>query len=962
MFRRVIVMVCALALVGAAVSMAATNGRIKAIVTDNEGTALPGVTVTISSEVLIGGPQVGVTNENGEANFAFLAPGMYHIRTDLSGFASAEADSKVSLDRTTTFRAQMVLSQFADEIEVVADTPVIDTTQVDTGQVFDQEYLQNAAIGMGGRDYLSIVGQAAGVAGGANKNVYGSGASENLYLIDGMNTTDPLTSTFGTNFNYDAIQEISFLTGGFEAEYGQATGGIINLVTKSGGNELSGSLDFRYRDDGFNESGDHYDPDDYTSSTRNISATIGGPIIRDKIWFFVSVENALSERTPQALADDAFGNNEPFGTRVRTYDGWNYIGKITWQLADSHRLIFKYSGDPADIDNADYDPYTSPEAGRFQSQGGEIIQAELNSVLSDSILLTLQAGINRQELDSYPMSGDLNTPGEINADTGILFANRTNAQYSERDRDQAKATLTWFVDDLLGSHEFKGGIEYQKMNSSFTSFTPGGYYMQHLDNVLRGGSWYDGNGDGFVDYTLYANHPAETARDATTAEGDFWSYYIQDAWRPMPNLTVKPGVRMDTIKYTNMVGQTVADLDKLQPRIGVAWDVKSDGKHVIRANWGRFMHPGSLVLADTVSGAPHGTAMYVGFDYWCSQGYCDPDFLEGNFGSPFVHTGSDGYEHNYYPYQIYGLYPFETIDTLGVGNLVPAYNDQLILGYETEIYDRTSIEFTYVSKKSRDFFEDTCNNNTWAWDGSEVPSLDDPSTWTDEDNCPGYVYANIQGLKRDYRAYVLRFESRARDWFHVNANYTWSKSEGNYATEAYNSYATAGWDYYPTNFYNHYGFMGDHRRHRVKINGYFLLPKDWTIGVDAYWSSAPALTLTEDCERMLNATADDIQRLADMGVDFYEVVQYCQTEYSGTLFLEPRGSRRGKNNYGVDLQVSKGFNFGRTHLELIGTIINVFGWERATGYVTGALGPQDFGTVTSWQQPRRYELGVRLEF
>ena len=99
-----------------------------------------------------------------------------------------------------------------------------------------------------------------------------------------------MTGTFGTNFNYDAIQEMNFQTGGFEAEFGQATGGIVNLVTKSGGNEFSGSFDIRYRNEQMTENGDHYDRDAQDSLYQSISATLGGPILRDKLWFFASVE------------------------------------------------------------------------------------------------------------------------------------------------------------------------------------------------------------------------------------------------------------------------------------------------------------------------------------------------------------------------------------------------------------------------------------------------------------------------------------------------------------------------------------------------------------------------------------------------------------------------------------------------------------------------------------------------
>ena len=166
MMRRFTVLVCALALLTAGVASAqVTTGRLTGQITDNQNKALPGVTVTISSDKLISGTQTAVTGADGNFAFNLLPPGMYNISTSLPGFTPAELQARVNLSRTTEVRIQMVLSEFAEEIQVVAEAPVVDTSQVDTGQVFDETYLQNAAIGMGGRDYLSIIGQAAGVAG-----------------------------------------------------------------------------------------------------------------------------------------------------------------------------------------------------------------------------------------------------------------------------------------------------------------------------------------------------------------------------------------------------------------------------------------------------------------------------------------------------------------------------------------------------------------------------------------------------------------------------------------------------------------------------------------------------------------------------------------------------------------------------------------------------------------------------
>ena len=191
MVRRVLVSLCLVALVASAVGYAATTGRMNGTVQDNDGLPLPGVTVQIASDNLIGGAQVAITGGNGSFSFAALPVGMYTVEASLVGFQGATGQVRVNLDSTASVAFTLVPEQFGGEIEVVASVPVVDTAQVNTQQVFDQDFLQNAAIGATGRSYQSVVGQAAGVGGGSNPNVFGGVLSDNNYLIDGVSTHRP---------------------------------------------------------------------------------------------------------------------------------------------------------------------------------------------------------------------------------------------------------------------------------------------------------------------------------------------------------------------------------------------------------------------------------------------------------------------------------------------------------------------------------------------------------------------------------------------------------------------------------------------------------------------------------------------------------------------------------------------------------------------------------------------------
>ncbi len=951
--------VCVLVLVLAHAGLeAATTGHLAGIVTDGQGAPLPGVTAVLTSDVLIGGQQVQVTNANGEFLFALLPPGVYRVRTDLPGFQPVEVETRVSLDRTTTLRIPMPATQFEAEIEVRDVAPVVNTTQVDTSQIFDQEYLKRATVGAAGRDYLSVIGNAAGVAGTANVSVYGSLGSENVYLVDGLNTTDPVTATFGTNFNFDAIQEVSFLTGGYEAEFGQATGGIVNLVTKSGGNEFSGTFDVRYRDSSFYESGDHFDPDVNDSKFQDFSATLGGPLVRDRVWFFVSAENVLSKSTP------AYSNVGDFQPGTRAYEGWNYIGKLTWQMTDNLRGIFKVSGDPATIDNVDTGPYTSPEADARQEQGGDIYQAELNAVLSDSALLTAQVGVNRANLEAGPMSGDLDTPGYIDVWTGVTSVNYFNYQDSNRDRDQARLTFTRFVDELVGAHEVKAGVEYNKLAFDSRNFYTGNRAFQvfTIDDELPIPS-FDQDGDGLMDYQMFVEYPLETARDWRSSTGEMWTGFIQDAWRPLPNLTVKPGVRYESIDFVNTAGEDVATLDRWQPRVGVAWDVAGNAKSVLRASWGRFMHPSALGLPDNYPGIVDGTDIYQGYEYWCGvQNVCNPVVLELRYGEPYIHVDQFGNEHAYYFDERFGGgEPNRTLEQLGLGDIEGPYAEELILAFEQQLMQNTSVELSWVDKKTRALFGDTCLNNTWMLFGEGQPfDYDDRATWTPEVACTDFAVANIPYMLRDYTGYIVKLESREAEWLHLLASYTWSESMGSTDEDPAGGYDEPDWDVFPLTFYNKYGYMADDRRHRVKVSGYVLLPLDFTIGFDGYYQSEGNYTVTADCSTVLEAS----QEALDAAGITADQVEYCQhgERWNTSIFLEPRGSRRGEADYRLDLQVSKGFQVGDIRLEGIFTVLNVFSSEIPYVYASDALSATPLGTELGWTTPRRYEVGLRVEF
>ena len=904
-------------LVAGGVRAQSTTGRIIGTVTDEGGQGLPGASVTISSDALIGGPRNAISDDDGNFQFISLHPGKYTVKIHLSGFVSQERqDVKVALGGAAALLVTMPQTQFESEIEVVAQTPVIDPTQVNTEQVFDLHYLQQSAIGSDHRNYLYVVGQAPGVTGRNNPNVLGSTQFENAYYIDGQDTTDPLSGTWGTQYNFDAIAEVEIQTSGFEAEFGRATGGLVNVLTKSGGNQFSGNLDIRYQGDSFQSSGDHYDASSLESSFQDISATLGGPLAKDILWFFAAYEAVNSKRTPSG------------SPTTRDFEGQNYNLKLTWQMAPSWRLMGRASGDPAEIANANASQYTAPEAASRQKQGADVYAIELNAVLSDSLMWNTVAGAYRSSIDLLPMSGDLETPSHFNSGTLMSTQNYPNQQYSERNRNDLATDLTWFVGNLAGSHEFKVGVQYSKTEfPGVTCLTgtqggacsPGSVGFAYDDLGVTDGS-------GNLLFTLPFSMTEKTTAGEQNYNGQLSTAYLQDSWRMLPNLTVKVGLRYDQVNYDNNANVQIADMNKVQPRIGVAWDITDDAKNVLRANWGRFMDPSTLSLPFVLRAGNEPTYSWsscstVGPIFQIDPSQCE--FMMSLFGWAYRSDDPDGMD----PFGWFLL----PNGVSGVGqalvqpDLRPTYADTLSLSYEREVGQRASVELTVIDKKTRDLFEDTCAENY------PVP--------TEGAGCSQYLLGNLPDLARDYQGFIVRFETRSFSWLTLLASYTYSKSEGNLES---NTGESEDFDQYPWHFENRYGYLRDHRAHRFKLNGFICIKGDWNIAFDGSYASA----FTWEPQ-----------------TPWYEVLDPTFTY--GVYFNEPRGSRDGFNAYNLDLQLSKGFTIGnRVRLVAIGSVYNTFSSENGVtvcSFVSGC-GAYGAGEATAWNLPRSYELGFRVEF
>jgi hypothetical protein len=867
---------------------------------------LPGASVSANSPAQIGGVQLAQTDSNGRFQYPRLTPGYYALRVSLDGFLTQElSEVQVRLDRMTELQVILVPATFGEQIDVLEVTPVVDPEQVSAGQTFTSEYLQKVAVGMESRYLGAVLRQAAGVRPDGRPDVMGVGT--NNFVIDGIDTTDPVynVATFGFGpgqLSLETVDEIAFHTAGFEAEYGRAEGGVVNLVTKSGGNDYSGSVDYRYTDTDFQTTGEHFDPDEQLTSMSDLNLSLGGPLIRDRLWFFLTSESLDSEATPRGA---------PTTERI---ENQNYLAKLTWQPDANWSLVAKLMSNPTEWKDAGSSQFTAPEATYRHTWETWASHITLSGVLSDHLLYGLRAGVQRSSWEYLPQDGDLTTISHYNLYTGEEYGNGYLVQtHDDRDRDEIDSDLTWFIDDSAGQHEIKGGIRYSDLTYTQNwCYTGSGRPCTAGDETYLFGDVLDERGN-------YASYLFRVwlAQDPHTFPGSIWSLYAQDAWRLRPDLTLKLGLRWDRSTLTDDLGQELADLSKAQPRIGVAWDLRGKGREVLRASWGRFMSPSSLGIAEFAAGRSSPMEIWSSCSY---SGFADPDscaaFAEARgFGYRADPEGWDPVGWFLQPWRVFASEPNQIYPALE-----PRYADELVLAYEREIYRRTSLELSYVNKDTRGLAEDTCNGNV------PIP--------TEGADCSHFVFYNLPGLRNDYEALILRLESRANDRMHLIGSYAYSDSRGMGPGLAI---PTVAFDIYPHHFVNQHGYLRDQSRHRVKLNGYLLLPLDFSLAINSRWDSE-------------FRWAPSSRNVPGMGW--------------GRMLLESQGSRSESGEYQVDLQVGKGFTFGRTRLRFFGTVYNAFDSENVRDVCSNVSGCGAFelGEPIEWQQPRRYELGVRVEF
>src|SRR5262245_38469230 len=342
--RRKLVLICTIAAL-LAVPWAAhaqrTTGDIRGVITDQSGAILPGVTVTLRGP-MVAGARTTVTNEEGIYRFPDLPPGIYEVTAELAGFTTtAQTAIQVLLGGSTEVNAQLKVSTQSETVTVVADSPIIDSTSTQVSTNYSHEWVENAPVRR--FTFFDLINAAPGVSPSTSTSSrsqsFGSATNENMYLLDGTDFTAPYTGAAWPWPNTDAIEEVQVLSLGAPADYGNLAGAVFNVVTRQGSNTFHGDGNFYFQNDGLTGRNTTDEQDGglpyYRDEFKDMTGQLGGPVLRDKLWFFGSYQYQKDA--------DAQPGTDPESPAVSSAK--RYFFKINYQLNQDNRLQYQQHDD-----------------------------------------------------------------------------------------------------------------------------------------------------------------------------------------------------------------------------------------------------------------------------------------------------------------------------------------------------------------------------------------------------------------------------------------------------------------------------------------------------------------------------------------------------------------------------------------------------------------------------------------
>ncbi|MCX6578295.1 MAG: carboxypeptidase regulatory-like domain-containing protein, partial [Candidatus Aminicenantes bacterium] len=448
MLKKILLMTAILFFAGLAFAQTTQTGNVVGRVLSPEGEGLPGVSVTITSPAMIIPSLSTVTGERGGFRFMALAPGDYQVTFELSGMKTViRKGLKVEVARTTSIDITMEMKSLEENITVIGQSPTIDKQRTTRPANLDKMFLQSIPAQ---RQLGTYVNMAPGV---TNDSAYGGSTMDNSYLLDGVNLVDAATGTQSVNFGLDIMEEISIVAGGLPAEYGSVRGAMINVVTKSGGNKFSGSGSFYFNQEKLKSVNTHGTPLAGSKSGNKIEIepvfTLGGPLIKDKLWFFMNGSFVQTEAFVAGYpAGVAPGKEKPFKTMLP----YPYF-KLSFQPGANDKFMLSYNYSDRITDDRGASKFSAESVTIKQTSPAHVFNTQWTKFFGSNFFANMRFGMVLYQLllnakGSEAQHYDNNTQ----ISTGNAWRNH---DLYTRNRFQFNTDGTAFIDNLAGTHELK---------------------------------------------------------------------------------------------------------------------------------------------------------------------------------------------------------------------------------------------------------------------------------------------------------------------------------------------------------------------------------------------------------------------------------------------------------------------------------------------------------------------------
>jgi hypothetical protein len=920
-------LVSMLFIVSVCFGQSAQTGALNGTVTDSDDAALPGITVVLKSPALVVPQMTTVTNASGLYRFPALPPGIYELTFMLEGMNTlVRKDIVVSLSKTTTVDATMTLETQQETIVVTGKSPTVDRQSTTKTANMDIAFLEYVPALRTLDSYLNIAPGATG------DSIHGGSVRDTSYNLDGLNLADPVVGTQGVFFGLDIMEEVSVDVGGLSAEYGQARGAVLNVVSKSGGNKFSGTASVYYRHESLQSDNTTGTPLEGEASGYKYELepgiTLGGPLAKDKLWFFLNLSfNKREQITPGYPYDQT---EEVPADDFRPYP---YI-KFTYQPNQANKFVFSYNYSDIVRHHRGSSRYRLEESTWEQTTPTHVFNLHWTRSFGSNFFMNFKAG-------GYYSLFDLNQktrePSVYDYVTGNYSGGYGFSDLNQRHRMQINADGTVFIDDLAGSHELKFGAEFLYAWSGrqleFSNVTdPWGFQLYRYYTY-------------YGPYFAYYYAPYDTKEEMMNI-----GLFVQDNWSISNNLTLNIGFRFESqhgyippqmqdrgtetlwglFDFNRAVDEKIKAMswNTISPRLSMIYDIFSDGTTLFKASFARYYMANITQWFDGIN--PNGFASYYGA--------CDA---------------------NYNVYQLW-YYSTSTPKTLGWGDhkLKAPYMDEVTVGVERELFEDWSVSLRYIKKWDRELLEDAAiyeldmdalmDDGELIWTNyTEVPVTDpyDGQTLTFYDIIdlyPGeYALINPPGANRDYDGVEFVLNKRYSKGWQMNVSYVYQHSRGIIATDFSASWGGTGlWDD-PNNHTNAEGRFWYERRHQVKLTG--MVKGPWGINLGTYM-------------RYLSGRRYERRvRSQDFGVSLGQGNQ--------TIYAEARGSRGLPDLFMVDIKLEKAFKLGPVNIRAFVDIFNIFNGNKATDvYEISSHPTLIFEEMEDIQDPRIFRLGAKIEF